>query len=166
MSLNYLNYNLEEQKQNIFGNNDVGLNIFADADYLPASFADLTGLNSPSIKPDINKMQNIPTSDFERDLDNSMKNKNLDNVKDWMDTSSVYIENSVEPFRGVSRGTSSGASGANIYLASKSNQNQNKNYSGDGKVSSIFFTVIVLMLILLAAYAYYKENYGNDDSSL
>ena len=86
---NYLNYNL-------------GFNIFADADYLPASFADLTGLNSPSIKPDINKIQNISTANFEKDLDLSMNNKNLNNVQDWMDTSSVYVENSVEPFRGAS----------------------------------------------------------------
>lgn len=158
MKLNYLNYNSENEK-----NNHIGFGNFDNADYLPASFDDLTGLKSSSIKPDVQNIQNISTSNFEIKLDNSMNNKNLDNPQDWMDTSSVYIENSVEPFRGGSRGTSSGVSGSNLYLASKTNQNQSRT---DGKISSIFFAVTVFMLILLAGYAYIMENYGSDNSSL
>lgn len=122
MSDNYLNYNLEKNYltnnvDQVGGFGDIegrfdGLGDFANADYLPASFNDLTGLNSPSIKPDIKNIKNISTSNFEKDLDISMNNKNLDNVQDWMDTSSVYVENSVEPFRGgSSRGSSMGRSG-------------------------------------------------------
>ena len=124
MSDNYLNYNLEKNYltnnvDQVGGFGDIegrfnGLCDFANADYLPASFNDLTGLNSPSIKPDIKNIKNISTSNFEKDLDISMNNKNLDNVQDWMDTSSVYVENSVEPFRGGSsgsRGSSMGRSG-------------------------------------------------------
>ncbi len=74
---------------------------FANADYLPASYTDLTGLSDPSVlPPNMNVANNISTYSFDTDVANSQSNPNLTNPEAWMDTNSIYVQNSVEPFRG------------------------------------------------------------------